>query len=81
MIIPTILAAAGVYLAIGLVFGIVFAFAGAKFIDPSAASGSWGFKLLIIPGCTVFWPYLLVRWIKKSPPPDECSAHRHAAKF
>ena len=79
-IIPVLLNALGIYLALGLVFGVLFAFAGAKSIDPSAASGTWGFKLLIIPGCAVFWPYLLMRWIKKSSPPEECSAHRRAAK-
>ena len=79
-LISPLLAVLGIYLAVGLLFGIVFAFAGAKKIDPSAAAGSWGFKLLIIPGCSVFWPYLLMRWLKKSPPPEECSAHRRASK-
>jgi hypothetical protein len=79
-LIPPLLAILGAYLAIGLLFGIVFAFAGAKVIDPNAASGTLGFKLLIIPGCAIFWPYLLKRWIGKTPPPEECSAHRRAAK-
>lgn len=70
----------GIYMALGLVFGVVFAFLGAKSIDPSAANGTLGFKLLILPGCAVFWPYLLMRWVKKSPPPEEYSAHRRAAK-
>ncbi|MCZ6673926.1 MAG: hypothetical protein O7C75_13420 [Verrucomicrobia bacterium] len=79
-IIPLLLFLLGIYLAIGFVFGILFAFAGAKSIDPSAADGTWGFKILIIPGCAIFWPYLLKRWLKKSPPPEEYSAHRRAAK-
>jgi hypothetical protein len=70
----------GIYLAIGFVFGVIFAFTGAKLIDPSAAAGTWGFKLLIIPGCAIFWPYLLKRWVNKSGPPEEYSAHRKAAK-
>ncbi|MDA0811346.1 MAG: hypothetical protein O3C21_02990 [Verrucomicrobia bacterium] len=80
-IIPVLLTVLGIYLALGLVFGVPFALSGAKSIDPSAAGGTWGFKLLIIPGCALFWPYLLVRWVKKSPPPEEYSAHRRAAKF
>ena len=79
-LISLLLAMLGTYLLIGFVFGIVFAFAGAKTIDPSAVEGSWGFKIIIIPGCALFWPYLLKRWIKKSPPPEEYSAHRRAAK-
>lgn len=78
--IPALLGILGIYLALGFVFGVIFAFAGAKSIDASAASGSWGFKLLIIPGCSVFWPYLLKRWMERSPPPEENSAHRRAAK-
>ncbi|NNC88420.1 MAG: hypothetical protein HKN82_08185 [Akkermansiaceae bacterium] len=75
-----LLAALGIYLLAGLVIAVPFAWLGAKRIDPSAADGTWGFKLLIIPGGAIFWPYLLMRWMKGSPPPEECSAHRKAAK-
>ena len=78
--ITTILTVLGIYLGIGFLFGILFAFAGAKAIDPAAVQGSFGFKLLIIPGCAIFWPYLLKRWIRKSPPPEECPTHRRLAK-
>ena len=75
-----LLTALGIYLLGGLVFGFVFAFGGGvKKIDPAAVEGTWGFKLLIIPGCTVFWPLLLKRWLKGEPPPEERSAHRRAA--
>jgi len=76
--IEVLLGVLGIYLALGLVFAIPFAFFGAKRIDPSAAEGTWGFKLLIIPASTVFWPLLLVRWLKGKHP-TECSAHRRAA--
>ena len=69
----------GLYLLAGFVFGVAFAFLGVKKIDPAAEEGTWGFKLLIIPGCAVFWPVLLKRWLKAEPPPVECSAHRKAA--
>ena len=78
-LITVILAVLGVYLAIGVVFAIPFAVFGLKSVDPGAVAGTWGFKLLILPGSAVFWPYLLKRWISKSPPPAETSAHRRAA--
>ena len=67
-------------LAIAALVAIPFAFVGAKAIDPSAAEGTLGFKLLIIPGAMVFWPLMLRRWMRKLPPPVECSAHRRNAK-
>ena len=67
------------YLACGLAFAIPFAFLGAKVIDPVAAKGSLGFKLLIIPGSMVFWPLLLHRWVKRLRPREEWSAHRQKA--
>ena len=40
----------GVYAAIGLVFSIPFVLRGVNRIDPVAAQGTWGFRLIIIPG-------------------------------
>ena len=73
------LAVLGVYLLLGILVAVPFAFRGARAIDPSAEEGTWGFKLLIIPGAMVFWPLLLKRWMKKQGPPEERSAHRKAA--
>jgi hypothetical protein len=80
MMVAWILGALGVYLLVGLLVAVPFAFVGAKTIDPSAAEGTWGFKLLIIPGTMVFWPLMLRRWMKNLAPPQECSAHRRNAK-
>src|SRR5262245_34706135 len=69
----------GVYFALGLVFAVVFSVAGAGRIDPSARGGPWGFRLLIVPGAAIFWPYLLLRWARgAASPPDETNAHRAA---
>ncbi len=76
MIIEQILTILGIYLLVGLVFGLLFAFWGAKRIDHGAEAGTLGFKLMIIPGCAVFWPYLLGRWITGRQPAQECSRHR-----
>ena len=76
-IIPPLLTVLGIYVAIGLLFGIAFAFWGVKKIDPAAAESGIGFKLLIIPGSAVFWPLLAKRWIRQMPPPMERGAHRN----
>jgi hypothetical protein len=71
----------GVYLTIGLVFAVAFVSVGVKKIDSRAAHGSWGFRLLIIPGTMALWPLLLTRWISGAhEPPEEFNAHRLAAK-
>ena len=66
----------GIYLLIGLLVSVPFALFGAKRIDPGAIEGTWGFKLLIIPGAAVFWPVLLKRWLKGESAPEERSLHR-----
>ncbi len=71
----------GFYLACGLGFAIPFALAVVKKIDPHAAHGTWGFRLLIIPGTVAFWPLLLSRALKRvQKPPTEKTAHRGARK-
>ena len=81
MIAAAFLILLGLYLAGGISFAIPFVFVGVKKIDPHAAHGSWGFRLLIFPGTLAFWPLLLRRWLKGiSAPPEERNAHRQAAK-
>ena len=80
MIAEFLLIAWGIYLLCGFVFAIPFVLVGAGKIDPHAAHGSWGFRLLILPGTLAFWPLLLRRWLKGiHKPPEECNAHRRAA--
>ena len=79
-IIGTLLAILAIYLAIGFVFGLLFVLFGVKRIDHGAEAGTWGFRILILPGCAIFWPYLLLCWAKGSQPSEEKSAHRTAAK-
>lgn len=70
----------GAYLLVGLVFGIAFVIKGVGRIDPVAQAGTWGFRLVILPGVLVFWPMLAKRWATgTSVPPCECNAHRRAA--
>ena len=71
----------GVYLLCGLAFAVPFVLAGAGSIDPHAAHGTWGFRLLIIPGTLLLWPLLARRWLKGvHEPPEERNAHRLSAK-
>jgi hypothetical protein len=80
MIAQSLLLLAGIYLLCGLAFAIPFVLIGVNRIDPHAAHGSWGFRLLIVPGTMFFWPLLAHRWTKGiHAPPPERNAHRCAA--
>jgi hypothetical protein len=81
MIAAIFLSLLGAYLVCGLTFAIPFALFGVKRIDPRAAHGSRGFRVLIIPGTMALWPVLLKRWASGAKePPEECTAHRRAAR-
>ncbi|HSS97463.1 MAG TPA: hypothetical protein VLK33_10555, partial [Terriglobales bacterium] len=51
------------YAAVGFLFAIVFVTFGVQKIDPEARGTRLGFRLLILPGVTAFWPLLLKRWV------------------
>ena len=71
------LGGAALYLSLGLVFAIPFVFVGAGKIDPLAAKGTWGFRLLILPGAALLWPLLARRWWSgTTQPPGERTAHK-----
>ncbi len=59
-----LVAAAGVYLGLGALFAIGFALRWAGRLDPVAREGSVGFRLLVLPGAALLWPYLAVRVVK-----------------
>ena len=81
MIAEIFLTAAGVYLLCGILFAIPFVLVGVARIDPHAAHGSWGFRILITPGTILLWPLLAGRWVRGvKAPPEERNAHRCAAR-
>lgn len=81
MIAETLLIAAAFYLSCGLVFAIPFVLVGVRRIDPHAAHGSWGFRVLIVPGTMFLWPLLARRWLKGvHESPEEDNPHRCAAR-
>ena len=51
----------GLYLLIGFLFSLPFLTRIAGRIDPAAAKGTLGFRLLILPGTVALWPMLLRR--------------------
>ena len=50
-----------IYLAIGVVLGVAFLFVGIGRVDP-AARGAFAFRPLLLPGLTLLWPFVAVRW-------------------
>ena len=66
ILVYAILVTVAVYLFAGLVFAIPFILKGVTKIDEGAHGTKWGFRIIIIPGTIVFWPFLLKRWIKAS---------------
>jgi hypothetical protein len=61
-----LLTVAGAYILAGVIFAIPFAWRGAGAVEPVAREGTWGFRLLILPGSATLWPYLLYRWWRAS---------------
>jgi hypothetical protein len=52
------------YLVVGACFSIPFLTRWIVMVDESARETSCGFKILILPGCIVFWPVLLRKIIQ-----------------
>jgi hypothetical protein len=69
-----------IYVAAGLLFALPFVLRGVNRIDPVAREGTWGFRMIIVPGVVVLWPMLALRWLRGTQPPEEKNAHRVAAK-
>ena len=70
----------GIYMALGLVFSLLYVTIGVGKSDPAVEGATVGFRLIIIPGVALFWPMLALRWIRgDSAPPEETSPHRTAA--
>lgn len=69
------------YLLAGVLFALPFVWRGAGRVDPTAAEGTRGFRLLILPGSVALWPLLALRWLTGADsPPDERNAHRDTAR-
>lgn len=52
---------AAIYAGCGLLFAVLFLVRWCKSFDPSAAGGTWGFRVLIVPGLVALWPLMLAK--------------------
>jgi uncharacterized membrane protein YphA (DoxX/SURF4 family) len=68
--------AAAAYLALGLLFAVPFVLKGVGKIDRSAQAGTWGFRILILPGTVLLWPLLAKRWGTGATAPLESTPHK-----
>jgi len=69
--------AGGMYLGVGLLFTIPFAWRWAERLDPVARDGTGGFRILLLPGGVLLWPWLALQLLQSAPhPPEERNAHR-----
>ncbi|MES1223279.1 MAG: hypothetical protein ABUT20_47735 [Bacteroidota bacterium] len=74
MIVEIFLIVVAAYLILGLLFAIPFIVKGVTIIDEGAHGSSVGFRIIIIPGVIVFWPFLLKKWMNaKSKNHDEAT--------
>jgi hypothetical protein len=48
----------------GMLFSLPFLLRGVGRIDPAAARGTRGFRLAILPGVVMLWPWLAWRWAR-----------------
>lgn len=58
------LIAAGVYLTVGLCFGIWFVAFAVQRVDDAARDSGVTFRLLILPGAVALWPVLISKVTK-----------------
>ena len=65
-----------VYIAIGLIFAVLFVIFWVQKVDSAARGGTIGFRILIIPGVSAFWPMFIWRLVKGKVAPTEVNAHR-----
>jgi len=63
-IVTIILIIIAIFLLAGMLFVFFFLARGLQKIDEGAHGSSIGFRIIIIPGCIVFWPVLLRRWVQ-----------------
>ncbi len=54
------------YAAVGMLFAIPFVSFGVKQIDQASRGTGVGFRIMILPGVTAFWPLFLLRWMRRT---------------
>jgi hypothetical protein len=51
------------YLAVGFVTAVPFVIFGASRVLPDPAPLTVGARVMLLPGATLLWPYVLARWL------------------
>lgn len=70
-----------IYAGLGLAFAGPFVWFGIQRLDSEAQGSGVGFRLLILPGVTVFWPMFVYRWAREIvEPPIEKNPHQLSDK-
>lgn len=64
MVFKVLLTAAALYAGCGLLVAVTFLSRWCRSFDPSARDGSWGFRLLIVPGLVALWPVILAKVLR-----------------
>ena len=64
-----IIAALGLYFAVGFLFSLAFVSFGVQKIDPAARGMPLRAHLLILPGVMALWPLMVVKWARQTEPP------------
>ncbi len=81
-LIESLLLIAAGYLLVGLAFAVPFLTKWVGKLDSSAQAGSWGFRVLILPGTVLLWPVLAWRLrgsaAREGRPPLEATPHKRA---
>ncbi|MBE9030274.1 hypothetical protein IQ266_11080 [filamentous cyanobacterium LEGE 11480] len=75
-VIPVLLLCLQIYFTIGAVFAVLFVIFLIQRVDPSVRGWAIGFRLIILPGVSVFWPLFVWRLIRGQQTPTERNIHR-----
>lgn len=61
----TLIDALAIYLACGAAFAVPFLWRWVGRLDAAAAHGTLGFRVLVFPGITLFWPLVVARLVRR----------------
>jgi hypothetical protein len=54
-----------IYIGVGAGFATIFLWRWVGRLDPAAARGTWGFRMLVFPGVAALWPMFVARLVQR----------------
>ena len=57
-----LLTGASFYVACGIVVAVLFLIFGLRRVDAASIGAPISFKLVILPGLIILWPFVMIRW-------------------